>query len=130
VSLYATLNLISERCTYTLTAVHHAPFDIYTFPGRLRTAKWTVNHLRPCRKKKILYCEIKRIAIFFKISLQKRTKLHRSFNDDVYGNDALYSGLIVTAVQYFMLRLCGARWQCQKCRSECFPSRSYQAKVL
>ena len=58
---------------------------------------------------KNLYSEINRIVIFFKISLQKRSNVHRSFNDDIYGSDALYSGFIIIAVQYFMLHLYGTQ---------------------
>ena len=76
---------------------------------------------------KNLYCEIKRIAIFFKISLQKRTNLHRSFNDDFYGNDALYNGFIITAVLYFMLHLCGSQWRCQKINHNIFLRGFFQA---
>jgi hypothetical protein len=77
--------------TYFLMSVRHPRFDIHAFPGRLWTAKWTVNYLRLCRKKTSYIARLNASRYSSTVSLSEHTNVCRSFNGYICGNDALYN---------------------------------------
>jgi hypothetical protein len=128
VSQYATLNVICKRCyVYPDGGTSHA-LGYLCIPGQIVDGEMDGKPFTTLPKN--LYCEIKRIAIFFKISLQKSTNLHRFLMTTFMEMVPCTMGSLL---QLFSISCCicvGRNGGAKRNRSQYFSAHFYQAKVL